>query len=662
MAQYKTPGVYVEEITKFPPSIAEVATALPAFIGYTEKAELDGKPLTLVPVYINNLMEYERYFGAAPSPEVTLTLDANHKIVDAAANLPFHLYNSLRLFFSNGGGTCVIVSVGDYNNEVTHAALAQGLDSIKHDAAATLIVMPEAVNMDDHGVSLYTAALAQCAQVSNRMTICDLRCQLERFAFAEEANHFRTNIGNEHLKHGAVYGPWLVTTLSAEARLGHLTLRRQQPENSAENNTEKMDATALLIALTADAQIKTRVTNLSLTERMCKLLADGKSRLLNNVYSLEQAAANLAPDLTSLKTTSVIDYQAPLRAQSLWFLSLLDVLSAVVIDCPDNSLITFCSTINSQAHTRMADSLRLLVAHHHALLGHTGISLIEEAAACTLLGLKDQAAILALSPLPDVSADYVTATTDIARVLIAQQALKGIIRNARVWFTEVELSAETTASTLNHDLYLHFDVFRSWVDRSTLVLNTLPSSGAVAGVYAQVDANRGVWKAPANVALQDVVKPALALTNEDQEDYNVHPTGKSINLIRAFAGKGTLVWGARTLAGNDNEWRYINVRRLFGMVEASVEKGLQAFVFEPNDANTWVKAKSMVESFLRSLWQQGALLGSQPKDAFYVNIGLGKTMTAQDILAECMILEVGLAATRPAEFILYKLTLNMKQS
>ncbi|NNE78022.1 MAG: phage tail sheath family protein, partial [Pricia sp.] len=114
----------------------------------------------------------------------------------------------------------------------------------------------------------------------------------------------------------------------------------------------------------------------------------------------------------------------------------------------------------------------------------------------------------------------------------------------------------------------------------------MPPSGAIAGVYAAVDSSRGVWKAPANVSLNRVKKPTVHLENSEQDGLNVSDTGKSINAIRFFTGKGVLVWGARTLDGNSNEWRYISVRRFFNMVEESVMKATERFVFEPNDANT----------------------------------------------------------------------------
>ena len=191
----------------------------------------------------------------------------------------------------------------------------------------------------------------------------------------------------------------------------------------------------------------------------------------------------------------------------------------------------------------------------------------------------------------------------------------------------------------------------------------LAPASTIAGVYAAVDASRGVWKAPANVSLNAVIRPTIEFTNRDQESINDDPVaGKSVNAIRPFTGKGTLVWGARTLAGNDAEWRYVNVRRLFIFIEESCAKAAASFVFEPNDANTWVKVQAMLENFLTVLWRQGALQGARPDHAFYVAVGLGKTMTAQDLLEGRMIVEIGLAAVRPAEFIILRFSHKLAQS
>ena len=195
------------------------------------------------------------------------------------------------------------------------------------------------------------------------------------------------------------------------------------------------------------------------------------------------------------------------------------------------------------------------------------------------------------------------------------------------------------------------------------VLNLLPPSSAMAGVYTKVDNNRGVWKSPANISLNGVIKPSTTISHDDQEQLNVDAIGgKSINAIRTFPGLGTLVWGGRTLDGNSLDWRYINVRRTMIMLEQSIKLALKAYVFEPNDANTWVTVKSMIVNFLTDKWKQGALAGASPEDAFEVNIGLGVTMTGVDILEGRMLISIKLAIVRPAEFIVVTFQQQMQKS
>jgi phage tail sheath protein FI len=229
--------------------------------------------------------------------------------------------------------------------------------------------------------------------------------------------------------------------------------------------------------------------------------------------------------------------------------------------------------------------------------------------------------------------------------------------------TQTALDSQSASSTLaaikSSNTALYNQVKTSLAQQRV----TLPPGGAIAGIYASVDRDRGVWKAPANVSVSAVIAPTVKINDEDQESLNVDPTaGKSINAIRAFTGKGTLVWGARTLAGNDNEWRYVSVRRLFNMIEESTQKATAFAVFEPNDATTWLKVKAMIESYLYGLWQQGALAGASPDDAYFVNVGLGKTMTTQDVLEGRMVVEIGVAAVRPAEFIILKFTHKLQQA
>lgn len=189
------------------------------------------------------------------------------------------------------------------------------------------------------------------------------------------------------------------------------------------------------------------------------------------------------------------------------------------------------------------------------------------------------------------------------------------------------------------------------------LVNLLPPSGAVTGVYATIDTSRGVWKVPANETLNAVAGIYNTIGDEEQRELNVDTAeGKSVNAIRSFTGKGILVWGARTLAGNDNEWRYIQVRRLATMIEASIQQSLQWVVFEPNTAATWVRAKGSIKNFLTNLWRQGAFAGAKPADGFFVSIGLNETMTQLDIQNGVLNVEIGIAPVRPAEFIIIRLS------
>lgn len=182
-------------------------------------------------------------------------------------------------------------------------------------------------------------------------------------------------------------------------------------------------------------------------------------------------------------------------------------------------------------------------------------------------------------------------------------------------------------------------------------LNLMPPSAALAGIYTTVDNNEGVWIAPANVGVQGVIAPAIKIDHKAQEDLNMPLDGKSVSAIRSFPGKGVLVWGARTLDGNSNDWRYINVRRTLIYIEQSVKEAASAYVFAPNDASTWVSVKSMISNFLTGLWNQGGLVGPKPGDAYSVTVGLGSTMTSDDILNGRMIVAVKVAVSHPAEFI-----------
>jgi len=188
----------------------------------------------------------------------------------------------------------------------------------------------------------------------------------------------------------------------------------------------------------------------------------------------------------------------------------------------------------------------------------------------------------------------------------------------------------------------------------------VPPSGAIAGIYSRVDEARGVWKAPANEVIYGITGFAQNLTDAEQDVANVDASGKSINILRSFTGRGNVVWGARTLAGNDNEWRYVPVRRLAIQIETSLLKGSNWAVFEPNDEPLWNNLNSSFSVFMETMYRQGAFQGSRQEQAYFVKVGLNETMTQTDVDEDRLIYEVGFAPLRPAEFIILRNTRQLR--
>ena len=177
----------------------------------------------------------------------------------------------------------------------------------------------------------------------------------------------------------------------------------------------------------------------------------------------------------------------------------------------------------------------------------------------------------------------------------------------------------------------------------------IPPSGHMAGIYARSDSQRGVHKAPANEIVSGAIDLTINVTKAEQELLN--PNG--INCIRQFPGRGIRVWGARTLSMTDPSWRYINVRRLFSYVEASVERSTQWVVFEPNDYALWAKVRRDVTAFLRTVWLSGALFGLTPEQSFYVKCDEETNPSELRDLGQ-MVCEIGMSPVKPAEFVIFR--------
>ena len=195
-------------------------------------------------------------------------------------------------------------------------------------------------------------------------------------------------------------------------------------------------------------------------------------------------------------------------------------------------------------------------------------------------------------------------------------------------------------------------MYHPWIqvfDRSSGKADFVPPSGAVLGVYSRTDINRGVHKAPAN---ETIFCSGLKTNYTKNEQDILNPEG--INLIRSFPGQGIRIWGARTASSN-SAFKYINIRRLFIYVEESIKANTNWVVFEPNDATLWQRVSMTVSSFLDSMWRTGMLAGSSSSEAYFVEIG-PSTMSRDDIMSGRLICNIGIAPSRPAEFVIFRVT------
>jgi phage tail sheath protein FI len=628
MANYKTPGVYVEEISTLPPSVGQVPTAVPAFIGYTEKALKNGKSIINVPTHLTSILDFHSMFGrAADYGKINVSLNPDSSVGAIDFEKRFFLYDNVRMYFANGGGQCYIVSVGTFEDEITLDKLSYGLSALEKEDHPTILLCPDAMLLKkkDQAYSLQQAMLMQCNKLQDRVAILDIYNGFIDRKDEDIILDFRNGIGVNHLKYGATYYPWIETTLSNNFGFEHINLK---DKDGADVNMADLVEDPTSIINVKEALSDFKVVN----EYVLDPIASGKS-LNDTFFKVDDAIRGKKEELTYYATTikSLIESVFKLKATGL---------SNILIDNELRQKLSYSSAL-----AIVARSL-------------TNISLDAD------LGVIDVTKDFLEFELGEVevSSKYKD-LSESELVNKGRAALKSIFESMVDVLLSIKADTRSIKDNFDKAVYETNILYKSIVNEVQKKASLLPPSGAMAGIYAQVDGNRGVWKAPANVSLSSVSSPWVKIDNDQQEDLNVDVNaGKSVNAIRAFTGKGTLVWGARTLAGNDNEWRYISVRRFFNMVEKSVRLSTNWAVFESNDAITWIRVKAMIENYLTNLWQAGALAGSSPDQAFFVNVGIGSTMSAVDILEGRMNVEIGMAAVRPAEFIVLKFSHKLQES
>ncbi len=831
MATYKTPGVYAQEISNFPPSVAEVETAIPAFIGYTERADKKGVSLLNVPTRIKSMLEFRTWFGEAPlakSGSIQVSLNGLNVPISVNISQPYILFNSMRLFFDNGGGDCYIISVGDYEANIAKPNFLAGIDALKKYDEPTMIVLPEAIKLSAADLySVQQQALMQCQTLGDRVAIFDLlesNATNPNFDMYTGVQDFRNSIGINALKYGAAYVPHLQSSLDiafgyasiqliksglavklvdlmggVPAAAGQVAQLKEDRKTTVALSTAAFDTT-----LTALEATKNKINLINAIEAALVFVKDIHASMTNaelkNEFalssinsSLEQAVKTLRQlDLDYYKEqagpppfvddpllitefttvpTNIYDVTTVVKTST----HALTVYSSAGIEGADEAArltnakptydAAFATILNSLPPISNSiidnliaknDNLTPPVVKLDAIYAKDKNSidaLVQAAATATteynglattgedlimdrmkkiktifdeIIKLNDRAAVPPLlddmglindvalivnpggrfSDVLTIAAQYdldyhdntsastplnliiptnfsgytlptgittpnasvyssvgVVGSTENIRASNSAAVFFALLEQANKIVSEIKALLDKRVIDLERDLLTTSSIYANVAEAIRREGSVLPPSPAIAGIYTSVDNVRGVWKSPANVSLNSVIGGTTMIDDFDQEDLNVDTTaGKSINAIRSFTGRGTLVWGARTLSGNDNEWRYISVRRFFNMVEESLKKSTQWAVFEPNDARTWSKVKSMIENYLYQKWSEGALMGVKEEHAYYVKIGLGETMRPEDVLEGRMIVEIGMSVVRPAEFIILKFSHMLPQS
>lgn len=660
----KTPGVYILEKSAFPNSVVEVATAVPAFIGYTEMAMDNTTPLLNKPWRITSMTEFHNFFGYGPTPQFTVinqdtTKAANYdssapstECLDVIASpedsyhiyLPkafYTLYYNILLFYANGGGPCYIVSVGNYQTSPSSQHIIDGIEPLIKEQEPTMVVIPEAVNFpSEECIKIQQAMLMHCGdKMKNRFAILDIWKGVDLEHQGKAVKDFRENIGSNYLSYCASYFPWIETSILTEQNLEYKNLKWALYEESQKETVKWPDSIKGIIKehyIKQWNRVYEEAKQLLIGEIINKLTTDLNTEITKNTFT--EAVNKLFPKdtddnpkkpemLTPAEKDKIIKDSLKIKEVQAILTTYQDEVNKIKPSGKKESILS------SFPISFQKELSKLLTPD---TLNDPLLSEVKK----LLESIYTNQVTMAVAPLLNEKIDEIKLPT-------LQETLDFIDRS----------SAE-----LHSILAQNWSVYKNILATVKNRLNLLPPSAAMAGIYTMIDNSRGVWKAPANVSINNVVKPSCNITQDDQEDLNVPLSGKAVNAIRFFTGEGIKIWGARTMDGNSLDWRYINVRRTMIFLEESIKNAARAYVFEPNVAGTWINMKGMIENFLRGIWKRGGLAGATPEDAFSVHVGLGDTMTPDDILEGILRITVLIAISHPAEFIEITFQQQMQKS
>ena len=698
-AAIKTPGVYIKELNAFPNSVVEVPTAVPAFIGYTEKIP----PGPNTPTRLSSFAEYQNLFGGAPQTQFKFKDARTAPEVDP--DTQFLLYSSMRLFFDNGGGPCWICSIGTYDEALEAGKKKEDFTDVLPDLEkyqeSTMLVAPDAVLLEQPDwQNVCQMFLAHCGKMQSRVSILDVYDGDQERTYKDDdvIGKFRNAITSDFLNYGQTYYPWVNTSIVDEADVDYSvitddadkgtlkTLKQALNDSIAAVAEPARTAISVLIAQMAPAKAKLNLQNSAakLEEpyktNIAKLIDDWtKAPDVADKKNALVTAVNNLPDFKSLNDAIATFVAGPTDANAKTALTnevdkLTDAEKKATLKALIDGVTKTAAGSDANAKKEATDGLTAAGKNLDqktiltALISNVGTKRGDlfgplETAGNGISDDKQKKSVT------DAITDWKAAPGDTTKAKAVVDATKALPEAQQSSFATLINSTNAALgggipnlTQVHRSLRLVSPVYLKTMTDIRKQLNCLPPCGGMAGVYTRVDNTIGVFKAPANTGMVSVISAAVDITSADQEDLNMPLDGKAINAIRAFPGRGVLIWGARTLDGNSQDWRYINVRRTIIMLEQSIKYATLAYVFEPNVASTWVTIRNMIANFLTNQWKAGALAGAKPEEAFTVDVGLGSTMTGDDILNGLMNVMVKVALVRPAEFIVITFQQKMQTS
>lgn len=654
MSKFKVPSLFIKEIALLPRIISDVKTSIPVFIGYTKKITDDnGRSLVHRPVKLKYYSTYVDKFGTnSDLTNIKVELDANNNVTGSSGELKYYLSSSVRHFFKNGGEECYIISCGKYGSEIKLDSMIESLSKVTELDEPSLIAIPDALKLENKELyKLYRDTLKVCSETGDKFAVLNLK---ETEGWRKGCVEFRENMGSENLNFGAAYSPHLTTSVDINPGFDLIS-----------NSIRKKGRRVELEELAHDAENLGRIY--SLKEIYTDI--DKIERDIKNHMKLSESEI-LSEGFSKVHLKFLINCKSELEKSNPDHFDILFQFSQLVYQVY-GTLEALIDKWNSAQYKFSTRWLKDLIE------STTASSLIDGIA--KLNGnLKDASQKIGTDSLNEV---YKT-TFKWESVLIKHLCADVIrldsyylhtnpknsgeyienMRSASYKISEVEntvlqvielIRKELNNAAIREERFLEngMPVYKDVKEKIKNSIVSLPPSGAVCGAYAQTDKAKGFWRAPANITLKNVEGLSKDIGISEQQFLYIDSIGgKSVNPIREFDKTGRVIWGARTLAGNNPKLKYIPIQRAIMIIEKSIFRGTLWVMFEPNNSETWLKVSKTVQDYLNAKYKIGMLQGLKPEHAYFVKSGLGTTMTAEDIKEGRIVIEYGVALLRPSEF------------